>query len=167
MPMSRRKRTGSLQRSRSVDIASETAVWPAALIFCPPLPWPKGWRSQAAASNCSANMRPRIPCPVADEASGMRPTGVLPRRAMASRDREQQMLRHCLERKTETETRYIYDSYIHFFILTGRRARRAAHGADSSVDCVTWPGNLCLIPVERVHCWPVPSVWLATPPADD
>lgn len=96
--MSRRKRTGSLQRNRSVDIASETAVWPAALIFCPPLPWPKGWRSQAAASNCSANMRPRIPCPVADEASGMRPTGVLPRRAMASRDREQQMLRHCLGR---------------------------------------------------------------------
>lgn len=41
-------------------------------------------------------MRARIPVFVAEQASGNKPTGVVPKRTAASVDREQHMLRHCL-----------------------------------------------------------------------
>lgn len=94
MPTSSRNRTGSLQRKRSVDIASETAVWPAVTDFCEP--WPSAVLLHAADINCMAKMRARMPWPVAEEANGIKPTGVVPKRAVASNEREQQMPRHWL-----------------------------------------------------------------------
>lgn len=38
-----------------------------------------------------------MPVPVAEQESGRRPTGVVPKRDAASVEREQQMLRHCLK----------------------------------------------------------------------
>lgn len=44
-------------------------------------------------------MRARIPVFVDEHASGNKPTGVVPSRAAASVDREQHMLKHCLQQE--------------------------------------------------------------------
>lgn len=45
-------------------------------------------------------MRARIPVFVDEHARGNKPTGVVPSRNAASVEREQQMLKHCLQKKS-------------------------------------------------------------------
>lgn len=94
MPTNRRNLTGSPQRNLNVDNASETDVWPHWTLFCEPCP--KAFLSQAVVNNCSAKMRERMPWPVAEAASGSKPTVDVPRRIPASGHREQHKNRHCL-----------------------------------------------------------------------
>lgn len=95
IPINNRNLTGSPHRKRSVDKASETAVWPICTLFCEPCD--NDVLSQAVVSNCNARIRDRIPWPVAAAASGSKPIGDVPRRAPASGLRVEQRFKHCLQ----------------------------------------------------------------------
>lgn len=96
IPISKRKRTGSPQRSLKVDNASETEVWPLCTLFCEPCP--RAVLSHAFVSNCNANIRDRMPWPVAEAANGSKPTVDVPSRMLASGHRVQHKNKHCLQR---------------------------------------------------------------------
>lgn len=96
IPTNSRNRTGSPQRSRSVDNASDTEIWPGTELASV-WPWPKVARSQATVRSCRARIRDRMPWPVADAANGSRPTGEVPNRTPASVQRAVHRLRHWLQ----------------------------------------------------------------------
>lgn len=112
MPMRRRNLTGSAQRRRNVVSDSETAWCP----FCGAFgTWsPREFLSHAIVSNWRARMRARIPVLVAEQASGSKPTGVVPKRTAASVEREQHMLRHCLRIAERKLTHIIKSFTLHY-----------------------------------------------------
>lgn len=132
IPTSKRKRTGSPHRSRSVDSASDTDVWPLSTLFG--VPWPSTASSHAFVSNCIARIRDRMPWPVAEAANGNKPTVDVPRRKQASGHRVQHTNRHCLQSKKQKTKRknmnniWSHYKYYHKAILTDRPIHRSTHG---------------------------------------
>lgn len=166
IPINSRKRTGSLQRSRNVDMASETAVWPACANLWLPW-WPKDCLSQAVVISCRARIRARMPWPVAEEAKGIRPTEVVPRRTAASMDREQQMLKHCLRESGMNEWFLFWRRGSLVYRLTDKPIHPAEPFSDSSGSCVwAWYWYHCCSS-GLVHLWLERVEWNVELPTGD
>lgn len=140
IPTSKRKRTGSPHRSRSVDSASDTDVWPLSTLFG--VPWPSTASSHAFVSNCIARIRDRMPWPVAEAANGNKPTVDVPRRKQASGHRVQHTNRHCLQSKNKKQNEKIWTTFGHIINIITKLYLQTGQFIDQRTAMVNL-GKLC------------------------